>query len=158
MAERAVSGPSVAEALRADDEWLLALLRRAEDELAHQDVEAAEQDFAELAERLEHHMSVEEKVLYPAVERALGPPGAGGPTANLRSEHDEIRRWVDVIAEHLAAGDQFASGEFAILSSRLSEHVCFEESLVYPTCDRVLAEPVRVRAARDLVRKGRGAS
>jgi iron-sulfur cluster repair protein YtfE (RIC family) len=158
MAERAVLGPSVAEALRADDEWLLALLRRAEDELARDDVQAAEQDFAELADRLERHMAVEEDVLYPAVERELGGPAGGGPTANLRSEHDEIRRWLEVIGDHLAAGGSFAAGELAILASRLAEHVCFEESLVYPTCDRVLDAPLRVRAARDLVRKGRGAS
>ncbi len=158
QAERAVEGPSVAQALRADDEWLLELLRRTEEELADRDVEGAEQDFAVFADRLERHMSVEERILYPAVEHELGPDGADGPTANLRGEHEEIRRWLEVIGEHLAAGDEFAIGELAILACRLAEHVCFEESLVYPTCDRLLAEAVRVRAARDLVRKGRGVS
>jgi iron-sulfur cluster repair protein YtfE (RIC family) len=156
MAQANGPGPSVAEALRADDEWLIGLLRQAEGELAAGDVDAAEQDFAEVADRLERHMDVEERVLYPALDRVMGPPTAGGPTARLADEHEALRHGLDEVAERLAMRDPFAAAGLARLEARLVEHVRYEESLVYPTCDRELDAAVRVLAARELVQKGRG--
>jgi hemerythrin-like domain-containing protein len=136
----------------------MSLIGRVEDDLACQDLEGAEQDFAEFAHRLKRHMEVEDEILYPAVEHAGSPLDISDPTRRLRAEHEQIRGSLDVIGDHLASVDDFTPDELVALLDKLAEHICYEESLVYPACDRVLEETVRVRAVRELVRKGGGSS
>jgi iron-sulfur cluster repair protein YtfE (RIC family) len=90
------------------------------------------------------HAGVEERVLYPAVERAMGAPGA---TATMVADHGEIVRRIDRLAE-LAANveERWPDAELARalrsdligLSAILELHFAKEEDVLLPVLDATL--------------------
>ena len=87
------------------------------------------------------HAAAEEAVLYPAVEDAMGAPGA---TATMRADHVEIVARIDRLAEAAAAVEQrWPDAELARdvahqlvgLSAILQLHFRKEEEVLLPVLD-----------------------
>jgi uncharacterized protein (DUF2249 family) len=91
--------------------------------------------FAEFACGLNRHIDAEENVLFPAFEKMTGM--TTGPTVVMRAEHVEIRRWMDIGAAALDAGDVAAvTSAVNGLTEVLSKHNMKEEQILYPMTDR----------------------
>lgn len=88
---------------------------------------------------LRHHMDIEERVLFPAFERATGI--SAGPTQVMRDEHQQMLALLEslaaAIAAHDAAGFRGSAQSFAAL---MTSHSAKEENVLYPMCDDVLPQ------------------
>jgi len=129
---------SAAAYLAWDHDRLDALLAGYHDALIAGRVAEAAPRFAEFSTGLRRHIRMEEKVLFPAFERAT-EAGEQGPTAVMRQEH----RIIEGILERMAASlvDPRGSGEVreslrCELLHVLGEHNAKEEHIVYPLTDR----------------------
>ncbi|WP_167089073.1 hemerythrin domain-containing protein [Massilia frigida] len=87
---------------------------------------------------LERHLLIEERIVFPAFENAVGTTSA--PTAAMRSEHLRIRGVVQRLANALAERDTEAFLIHAdTLGIVLYQHSEKEEGVLYPMIERVLA-------------------
>jgi hemerythrin-like domain-containing protein len=88
---------------------------------------------------LETHFRAEEEVLFPAFEAASGM--TGGPTQMMRFEHAQMRELMDQMQVALTGrnGDDFA-GAAETLLILMQQHNMKEENILYPMCDRNLAD------------------
>lgn len=112
---------------------------RAEAAAADGDLETARGAYAGFESALEHHLTVEEQVLFPEFEARTGMPG--GPTAVMRMEHEQIRALLGQLRQALDRGeldDFLGFGE--TLNVLIQQHNMKEEQMLYPMCDRTLAD------------------
>lgn len=125
--------------LTQDHERCDLLLRR-----THQAVEAAcwadaRRAGATFRYALERHLLIEERIIFPAFETALGH--ATSPTAAMRAEHLRIRavaqRLADAVDAH-SAQDFVRHAEALLLTMHL--HSEKEEGVLYPMIERVLGQ------------------
>ena len=88
---------------------------------------------------LETHFRTEEEALFPAFETATGM--TGGPTQMMRFEHAQMRSLLDQMSAALKAedADGFA-GAAETLLILMQQHNMKEENILYPMCDRSLAD------------------
>lgn len=87
---------------------------------------------------LERHLLIEERILFPAFERAIG--SALSPTAAMRSEHLRIRAVAQRLANTVNSGDMASFIRHAeALLLVLHQHSEKEEGVLYPMIERVLA-------------------
>jgi iron-sulfur cluster repair protein YtfE (RIC family) len=101
--------------------------------LRNPDWEAAVGAFTRLDAALQGNFSAEEDRLFPAFERAAGV--AGGPTAVMRHEHDEVRGLLDNAREWLQLRDANAlAAELDTLVVLLQQHNIKEENVLFPMC------------------------
>jgi hemerythrin-like domain-containing protein len=88
---------------------------------------------------LEAHFATEEQVLFPAFEAATGM--AGGPSQVMRFEHAQMRDLMAQMAQAVARRD---GGEFGgsadTLLVLMQQHNMKEENILYPMCERTLAD------------------
>lgn len=112
------------------------------DELFHQfqklkasDPARAKDNFADFKSGLEQHIVSEEEILFPSFETRFGH--VGGPTAVMRWEHQEIRKYLEAISAKLAQGDWETEAEELGLRSVLCPHNHKEESILYPMIDQI---------------------
>ena len=86
---------------------------------------------------LERHLLIEERIIFPAFETALGH--ATSPTAMMRAEHLRIRgaaqRLTDAV-DALSTHDFVRHAETLLLTMHL--HCEKEEGMLYPMIERVL--------------------
>jgi iron-sulfur cluster repair protein YtfE (RIC family) len=145
------NGTLPTEPLRAEHRELLPHLQALDataDEAHQWDVEQARHVLGGIVEFLRGHLvphaDAEERVLYPAVEEAMGAPGA---TATMRADHTEIVTRIDRLAatvDALGPGDpdpDFARGvtrQLVGLSAILQLHFAKEEEVLLPVLDRTL--------------------
>jgi iron-sulfur cluster repair protein YtfE (RIC family) len=95
-------------------------------------------DMAAFQHALERHLLVEERILFPAFERAIGH--AVSPTAAMRAEHLRIRAVAQRLSDTAASGDMNAFFKHAeALLLVLHQHDEKEEGVLYPMIERVLA-------------------
>ncbi len=89
--------------------------------------------------QMETHLSVEEGALFPAFEAATGM--TAGPTAVMRMEHEQMRSLFEGLrgAVRDRNADAF-SGVGQTLLILLQQHNMKEEHMLYPMCDRELAD------------------
>lgn len=123
------------------------LFARAEEAAGSGDWPGCAAAFDGFREALEHHFGMEEKVLFPALEQRTGM--AGGPTAVMRGEHEQMRALCGLLAEsarHRSA-DEFL-GHAETLLVLVQQHNLKEENILYPMADRSLGD-----AARTLVKR-----
>lgn len=117
---------------RCDDAFLTA-----ERAVAVRDWAAAHHAFAAFRHATEHHLAMEELVLFQAYEALAG---TAGPSQVMRNEHVQMRALFRELADMLAQRD---AAEFLGLSETLlmlmRQHNMKEEQIFYPCCDRVLA-------------------
>ena len=86
---------------------------------------------------MEHHLTVEETILFPAFEQKTGM--TGGPTMIMREEHKQMR---DLFLQLQFALDGKAGGEFLDTTETLlmlmQQHNMKEEGILYPMSDQHL--------------------
>lgn len=140
--------------LQADHRRLDALMNDCKALVQAGDTKAAAARFEEFRQGLMRHIKIEEGLLFPEFEAAMGLDRSGGPTGVMRSEHAEIIRMLELVRE-LFAEPRPDAEEFERLRSALTgllhEHNGKEERILYPMTDQMV-EPVRLK---DLVRKMR---
>jgi regulator of cell morphogenesis and NO signaling len=102
----------------------------------------AEKSFGEFKAGLERHIVWEEEILFPAFEKKFDHL-QGGPTAVMRFEHCEIRKYLDAIARKLAEQNLHTDHEEMGLGTVLSAHNHKEEGILYPMMDQVFSEQER---------------
>lgn len=88
---------------------------------------------------IEHHFTMEEKVLFPEIEQAQG--SEMGPTEVMRYEHEQMRSLMSSMRDALDAEDKDAFlGEAETLLVFMRQHNAKEEMMLYPMADQLLAE------------------
>ncbi len=102
------------------------------------DPQAASRFFNKFTAGLRQHIEWEETLLFPAFDNAMGTQGFG-PTAVMKSEHEQIKTLLDQIATHLATDSPADAAELALLDL-LEVHNAKEENILYVECDSVLSE------------------
>ncbi len=125
---------------RDDHRRLDGLLAETERLVAGGDFDGAGRTFAVFAFDLDGHIGMEDRVLFPAIDRAAGT--AVGPTAGLRREHVEIRRLAEATAAAIRARhpDRFC-GAIGALLDVLDAHTVKEERLFSGRTSSVAAPP-----------------
>lgn len=97
----------------------------------------ARRDIAAFQGALERHLLIEERIVFPAFERAIG--SAVGPTAAMRAEHLRIRAVAQRLCNAVGARDAQAFINHAdALLLVLHQHSEKEEGVLYPMIERVL--------------------
>jgi len=101
--------------------------------------EEAQELHARFSRALDAHLRAEENVLFPAFESATG--STSGPTQVMREEHKQMR---DILERLRQAASQHQSETFCDLGETLlilmQQHNLKEENILYPMCDRSLAQ------------------
>jgi iron-sulfur cluster repair protein YtfE (RIC family) len=119
--------------------------KHCDDLFAEAEASAQEGNWAECGRRfdrflseMEAHFATEEEVLFPAFEAASGM--TGGPTQMMRFEHAQMRSLLAALAHTVRSADanDFA-GVAETLLIMMQQHNMKEESILYPMCDRMLA-------------------
>ena len=103
------------------------------------DWDGAGVEFAIFRRQLEGHLAMEEQVMFPALEQAMG--SANGPTAVMRSEHSHMRAILQdmhVAISQLEQDDFFDHAD--TLRMLMRQHNLKEEGILYPMADRLLED------------------
>ncbi|MBJ7312233.1 hemerythrin domain-containing protein [Rugamonas sp. CCM 8940] len=96
-------------------------------------------DFADFRQCLEHHLRLEEAVLFPALELCMGHNC--GPTSVMRDEHRQMRELVRRMAATIGAHQRDDFFDLAhALRMLMRQHHLKEEGILYPMIDRFLSE------------------
>jgi len=94
--------------------------------------------FTRFSVTLDHHLNMEEQVLFPEFEQQTG--ATAGPTQVMRSEHVQMR---NLVADMQAAVEQENQDDYLGLSETLlimmQQHNNKEENILYPMTDQALA-------------------
>ena len=123
--------------LDRDHDHCDALLRQASDCVRQARWPEARYAMAAFQNALERHLLIEERVLFPAFERAVG--SEVGPTGTMRSEHMRIRAVAQRLANSVQAGDADAFSTHAeVLLLMMHQPGEKESGVLYPMIERVL--------------------
>ncbi len=102
-------------------------------------------------EAIEHHLAMEEQVLFPAFEERTGM--TMGPTMMMRQEHEQMRNLFQQIRSALESQEQadyLDSTETLLIL--IQQHNMKEEGILYPMCDEHLrADADRLISAMEQV-------
>ena len=90
--------------------------------------------FARFREAMEHHLEIEERVLFPEFAQRTGP---GGPLSVMRQEHDAIR---GLLASGQDGHGAACRALFDTMTVLVSQHHLKEENVLYPMSDKLLAD------------------
>ncbi len=139
----------VTEFLGADHDRLDALMDETERLVGRGDFVDALARFLEFKVGLEHHIDVEEKILFPEFERLADMPS--GPTTVMSAEHVEIRDILGEIEDSLRGEltSEFI-GAVGDLRQVLGDHNAKEEQILYPMTDRSLGADGADRLVRSM--------
>ncbi len=103
------------------------------------DLGKAKDFFSEFKRGLQRHIVWEEEILFPLFEHRTGMEDRG-PTAVMRTEHRQIKDFLEQIHDRIAKGetntDEFERGLLAVLSA----HNKKEETILYPWIDQSLSD------------------
>ncbi len=129
-----VTAPLIAHHKLCDDDFATA-----EDAARRNDWQGCSAAFTKFRDELEAHFSVEETMLFPAFEQRTGM--SAGPTQVMRMEHAQMRGLLEELAEAVKGqdGDTFG-GVSETLLVLMQQHNLKEENILYPMCDRSLAQ------------------
>ncbi|HJV85061.1 MAG TPA: hemerythrin domain-containing protein [Noviherbaspirillum sp.] len=92
----------------------------------------------EFVDAVERHFGMEEQVLFPTFEKAIG--STEGPTRVMRMEHEQMRSMMAMLKDALAkrdADDFF--GHSDTFNTMVQQHNMKEETILYQMSDRVLS-------------------
>jgi iron-sulfur cluster repair protein YtfE (RIC family) len=130
--------------LQADHRRLDGLMLACKAKMEAGDAEGAGAAFTEFRTGLMRHIKIEEELLFPEFETAMGLSREGGPTGVMRYEHMEIVRLLGMVGALFATTEPSVE-EFerlrAPLAALLHEHNLKEERILYPMTDRVTPAP-----------------
>jgi hemerythrin-like domain-containing protein len=107
----------------------------AEEDVAKGKWENAAKQFDAFRKETERHLGMEEQTLFPAFETKSGMEG--GPTQVMRSEHEQMRKVIDDMAQKLAAKDSDGYlGLSETLMVLMQQHNMKEEQILYRMMDQ----------------------
>jgi hemerythrin-like domain-containing protein len=110
--------------------------------------EGAKAAFEAFSAAMRRHFAMEEEILFPAIEERTGMVNQG-PTAVMRSEHEQMRGVLDQMEQALEEGDlQAALDQGDTLLMLIQQHNIKEEGVLYPMADQVLGEGWEVLASK----------
>ena len=139
MGQRPHEHPTPKAFFSADHRECDTLWTRVESAIESKDPAGIAASWAAFDTAMRRHFSMEEQVLFPAVESAMGMPPDGGPTAVMRSEHDQMRGVLDAMNQSLESGNvQDVLDHGDTLHILVQQHNVKEESVLYPMCDEAL--------------------
>ena len=132
--------------LARDHEHCDDLFRQAQQQAVAGCWDEAMSSFAAFHQALERHLTMEEEVLFAAVESARGGPV--GPTQQMRLEHLDLRDLAQEMANAAARRDTGGfSGAGETMRSLMQQHKQSEERVLYPMAEQILgADATRVLA------------
>ncbi len=135
--------------LTDDHERCDVLLRRTQRFVGAGHWQEARREVGAFQYALERHLLIEERIIFPAFESALGH--AVSPTAAMRAEHLRIRAVAQRLSDAVAAlsAEEFVKHAETLLLT-MHQHSEKEEGVLYPMIERVLARrcPDLLGAAR----------
>ncbi|MBF0219269.1 MAG: hemerythrin domain-containing protein [Gammaproteobacteria bacterium] len=134
---------SIAEFMRDDHKHCDALFAAAEGMACRGDWLEVQRSSDNFIHRTERHFSLEEEILFPRFEEVSGMPqgGSAGPTAMMRSEHQQMRGlFVQLLAAVTAKDSEAFLGVSETLLLLMQQHNAKEEQILYVMMDRVLAD------------------
>ena len=118
------------------------LFAGAEEAVALNEWEVANQRFLDFANETLRHFKEEEEELFPAFEAQTG--SAEGPTMVMRHEHDQVKGLIGKMAEALESEDRDAYLSLAeSMMILLQQHNMKEEQMLYAMCDRMLPPDIK---------------
>jgi len=115
------------------------LFADAETAAAAENWDQATQSFKAFIAAMEHHLGMEENVLFPAFEQATGM--TMGPTQMMRMEHAQMRELFSEMQEAVdnkQSDDYLGSGETLLIL--MQQHNMKEEQILYTMLDQHLHE------------------
>ena len=102
------------------------------------DIEAARPAWQKFVTGMRRHIAMEEEVLFPAFELASAA-GDGGPTAVMRTEHQQMHGLLKQIAAAIESGNsELALDVGDTLLMLVQQHSLKEESMLYPMAENLL--------------------
>ena len=119
---------------RACDDTFAAMEQKANSD----SVAAAKEMYEKMAEEMEHHFQMEERVLFPAFEEKTGM--RQGPTEMMRMEHTQMRQLIRDIGEAVSNDDKerfFGLTETMMIM--LQQHNMKEEQMLYTMIQQHMA-------------------
>lgn len=128
-----ISEHMTAEHKHCDDFYL-----EAEKAATENDWNTTRQAYLKFCQSMEQHFEMEEMVLFPEIEQAMGSDM--GPTQVMRLEHEQMRSLTDSTLKALDTEDQDEFlGEAETLLIFMQQHNAKEEMMLYPIADQFLA-------------------
>jgi hemerythrin-like domain-containing protein len=119
----------------------------AEAAIQHNDWEAATTDLTQFIHNTLEHFRIEEEVLFPELEQALGQ--SQGPTQVMRLEHADMRQLLQDLQSAFAQRNKTDfQGISDTLMILLQQHNAKEEQILYPMADRLLEQQTPSLIAR----------
>jgi hemerythrin-like domain-containing protein len=113
------------------------LFAGAEEAVALNEWQVANDRFLEFANETLRHFKEEEEELFPAFEAQTG--STEGPTMVMRHEHEQVKGLIGKMAEALENEDRDAYLSLAeSMMILLQQHNMKEEQMLYAMCDRTL--------------------
>ena len=114
--------------------------------LKHNDIDTAKTLFLDFKTGLQQHIAWEEDILFPIFEQGTGMRDTG-PTAVMRTEHRQIKHFLEEIGEKVLTGALEGIDEAEIgLLEVLGSHNQKEENILYPAIDNLTSEPEKEKA------------
>lgn len=109
----------------------------AEESVANRKWQKAQAEFNAFRSETERHLTMEEEVLFPAFDAKTGMEG--GPTNVMRSEHQQMRKVIDDMAQAFGNndGDTYL-GLSETLMVLMQQHNMKEEQMLYRMMDQAL--------------------
>ena len=94
---------------------------------------------ARFCRAIEAHLGAEESLLFPAFESSTGLQG--GPTQVMREEHAQMRGILEQVTEAISERQFETYADLCeMLLILIRQHNLKEENILYPLCDRSLAQ------------------
>ncbi|MCU0842505.1 MAG: hemerythrin domain-containing protein [Thiobacillaceae bacterium] len=130
---------TISQYLTEDHEHCDALFAEAENAVARGDWTTAASGFRRFEDDTLRHFEREEEILFPTFESRTGM--TGGPTFVMRQEHGQMREVLAAMSGALERHDSGAYlGQSETLLMLMRQHNLKEEQILYPMCDRALAD------------------
>ena len=119
----------------------------AEESVANGKWQKAKTEFDAFRSEMERHLAMEEEVLFPAFDAKTGMEG--GPTFVMRSEHQQMRKLIDDMAQGIADKDRDGYlGVSETLMVLTQQHNMKEEQMLYRMMDQALGSEARTLLER----------
>lgn len=133
---------SITETLSADHRRCDEIFTEMEALISRDEWERGGTCFGAFNDAMEHHFSMEEKVLFPDFEQRSGG-GSAGPTHVMRMEHAQMR---ELFADMRASVEGQERDAFLGMSETLlvimQQHNAKEEQMLYRMADQILGDRV----------------
>ena len=140
---------TITEYMSADHQRCDNLFADAEAAATQDDLAATVAGFNAFHQAMIHHLTMEENIMFPAIEEATGMY-MSGPTHVMRMEHGQMRGLFEDIEAALKEEDtQACAGLLDTLLVLMQQHNMKEEQMLYPMADRNLQDSEKILKQMD---------